>query len=71
MTEDVEGSRLRNIKGFVLWGSKRNNIICDFLEIDKCIRGRLVLVCDNKNSRILEIDVYESTSQITVVKIEK
>ena len=71
MLEDVEGSRLRNTKGLVLWKSKGNKIICDFLEKDKCIRGRLLLVCDNKNSRILAIDSYKSTNQITVAKIEK
>merc|ERR1719491_1623222 len=70
-TEDVEGSRLRNTKGLVLWESKGNNMICDFLEKDKCIRGSLLLVCDNKNSRVLAIDSNESTSRITVAKIEK
>ena len=70
-TEDVEGSRLHNTKGLVLWKSNGNKIICDFLEKNKCIRGRLLLVCDNKNSRILAIDSYESTNQITVAKIER
>jgi len=70
-TEDVEGSRLHNTKGLVLWKSNGNKIICDFLEKDKCIRGRLLLVCDNKNSRILAIDSYESTNQITVAKIRR
>ena len=51
--------------------SKGNNITCDFLEIDKCVRGRLVLVCDNKNNHILEIDSYESINQISVAKMEK